>query len=117
LLAAVVVTVFAFSGKDPVLTLFNWFTNLGALGIILLPALTSAAVVAYFARNRRGENAWNRLVAPAVACAGLGAVFIASLLNFDALLGAEKGSALTWALPGLISPLPSWALPSPSTSA
>ncbi|HEU5023756.1 MAG TPA: APC family permease [Spirillospora sp.] len=101
-LAAVVVTVFAFSGKDPVLTLFNWFTNLGALGVILLLALTSAAVVAYFARDHRGENAWNRLIAPAVACAGLGAVFVASLLNFDALLGAEKGSALTWALPGLI---------------
>ncbi|GAA2146488.1 APC family permease [Actinomadura napierensis] len=101
-LAAVVVTVFAFSGKDPVLTLFNWFTNLGALGVILLLALTSAAVVAYFARDHRGENIWNRLIAPAVACAGLGAVFVASLLNFDALLGAEKGSALTWALPGLI---------------
>ncbi|MBO2462040.1 APC family permease [Actinomadura violacea] len=101
-LAVVVVTVFASTGKDPVLTLFNWFTNLGALGVILLLALTSAAVVAYFARDHRDENAWNRLIAPAVACAGLGAVFVASLLNFDALLGAEKGSALTWALPGLL---------------
>ncbi|WUI01692.1 APC family permease [Spirillospora sp. NBC_00431] len=101
-LAAAVVIVFALSGKDPVLTLFNWFTNLGALGVILLLTVTSAAVVAYFARDRRGENAWNRLIAPAVACLGLGAVFVTSLLNFDALLGAEKGSSLTWVLPGLI---------------
>ncbi|MFI0373747.1 APC family permease [Actinomadura sp. 1N219] len=101
-LAVVVVIAFAFSGKDPVLTLFNWFTNLGALGVILLLTVTSAAVVAYFARDRRGENAWNRLIAPAIACLGLGAVFVTSLLNFDALLGAEKGSALTWVLPGLI---------------
>ncbi|TDD24127.1 APC family permease [Actinomadura sp. KC06] len=101
-LAVVVVVAFAFSGKDPVLTLFNWFTNLGALGVILLLTVTSAAVVAYFARDRRGENAWNRLIAPVIACLGLGAVFITSLLNFDALLGAEKGSALTWVLPGFI---------------
>ncbi|WP_067461138.1 APC family permease [Actinomadura macra] len=100
--AAVVVVVFAASGKDPVLTLFNWFTNLGALGVILLLALTSAAVVVYFAREHRGENAWNRLLAPAVAAVGLGTVFVVSLLNFDALLGAEKGSSLTWVLPGLI---------------
>ncbi|TDD92244.1 APC family permease [Actinomadura rubrisoli] len=101
-LAAAVVVVFALSGKDPVLTLFNWFTNLGALGVILLLTLTSAAVVAYFVRDHRGEHPWNRLIAPALACLGLGAVFIASLLNFDALLGAEKGSSLTWLLPGLI---------------
>ncbi|MUN38831.1 APC family permease [Actinomadura litoris] len=101
-LAAGVVAVFALAGEDPVLSLFNWFTNLGALGVIALLALTSASVVGYFARDHRGENTWNRLAAPALAFLGLGAVFVVSLLNFDALLGAEKGSPLTWVLPGLI---------------
>lgn len=77
-------------------------TALGALGVIPLLAVTSAAVVVYFLRDAQGENAWNRLIAPALAGAGLGVVFVTAPLNFDALLGTEKGSALTWVLPGLI---------------
>lgn len=57
--------------------------------------------MAYFARGHCGENAWNRLIAPPTAW-DWAAVFITSLLNFNALLDAEKGSALTWVLPGLI---------------
>ncbi|WP_067815697.1 APC family permease [Actinomadura kijaniata] len=101
-LAAVVVAAFALSGGDPVLTLFNWLTNLGALGVILLLALTSAAVVGYFHRDARGENAYSRLVAPVVAGVGLAAVFATSLLNFDALLGADRGAALIWVLPAAL---------------
>lgn len=102
ILAIAVVVVFAASGKDPVLTLFNWFTNLGALGVMLLLALTSAAVVAFFLKDARNENAWNRLVAPVLAGLGLAALFVVCLRNFDALLGADKNSPLVWVLPGLI---------------
>ncbi|MFC6883880.1 MULTISPECIES: APC family permease [Actinomadura] len=101
-LAVLAVAAFAAAGEDPVLTLFNWFTNLGALGVILLLALTSAAVVRHFARDPRGENAWNRLAAPVLSGLGLAAVFVACLLNFDALLGADRDSALVWLLPGLL---------------
>ncbi|MCP2341856.1 APC family permease [Actinomadura rupiterrae] len=101
-LAIAVVVVFAASGKDPVLTLFNWFTNLGALGVMLLLALTSAAVVAYFLKDARGENLWNRLIAPVLAALGLAALFVVCLRNFDALLGADKNSPLVWILPGTI---------------
>jgi len=101
-LAAVAVAAFALAGQDPVLALFNWLTNLGALGVIFLLALISVAVVGYFARDRRGEHAWNRLIAPIVSGVGLVVVFVLALLNFGALLGAAQGSVLTWALPGLI---------------
>jgi amino acid transporter len=101
-LATVVVAGFASSGKDPMLTFFSWFTNLGALGVILLLVLTSAAVVGFFSRDRRGEHAWNTVIAPIASAVGLTGVFVLALLNFDALLGAERGSALTWVLPSLI---------------
>lgn len=68
MLAAVVVTVFAFSGNNLGPALFNWFTNLGVLDAILLLTLSSAAAVASFADDHHGENAWNCLVAPPVAC-------------------------------------------------
>ncbi|MFI7707778.1 APC family permease [Nonomuraea sp. NPDC049480] len=101
-LAAAVVVAFALSGGDPMLTFFSWFTNLGALGVILLLVLTSAAVAGFFARDRRGEHAWNTMIAPIASGIGLAVVFVLALLNFGALLGSEQGSMLTWVLPGLI---------------
>ena len=44
-LAIVVLAIFALSDQDPVLTLFTWLTNLGALAVMLLLALASFAVV------------------------------------------------------------------------
>jgi hypothetical protein len=43
--ALLVVGAFAVAGADPVLKLFTWLTNLGALGVLLLMTVTSFAVV------------------------------------------------------------------------
>ena len=50
-LALTVVIIFAIAGADPVLKLFTWLTNLGALGVLLLMSTTSFAVVGYFRLN------------------------------------------------------------------
>src|SRR5690606_1687139 len=47
-IAAVVVLIFAIIGDDPTETLFNWFTNFGALGVILLLVITSVSVIGFF---------------------------------------------------------------------
>ncbi|OPC78675.1 amino acid permease [Embleya scabrispora] len=102
-LAAAVVLVFAVLDRDPMATLFNWFTNLGALGVMLLLVLTSLAVIAFFLRHGAdGENVWSRLLAPAVAAVLLAGVFVAALDNFGVLLGVDSGSALRWVLPALV---------------
>lgn len=101
-LAVVVVVVFAALDKDPVLALFTWLTNLGALGVILLLVAISVAVLGFFGRDHRGENLWNRILAPVISGLGLGVVFVACLMNFDVLLGTDSDSALSWGLPGLI---------------
>ncbi|WP_411138480.1 hypothetical protein [Streptomyces sp. C10] len=98
-LAGLTVAVFAVTGLDPLATLFTWLTNLGALGVIFLLTVVSAAVIGFFARNKRGEGLWSRVLAPVLGGIALGAVFLTALINFDVLLGAAKDSALTWSLP------------------
>ncbi len=86
LIAASVVAIFALSDNDPVLELFTWLTNLGALGVIALLALASFAVVGYFSRHPHGETTWTSRVSPALAGIGLTAVFIIALSNFNLLI-------------------------------
>ncbi len=86
LIAAVIIFIFWQSDGDPVLEVFTWLTNLGALGVTLLLALASFAVVGYFSRNPHSETAWTSRIAPALAGLGLTAVFILVLSNFNLLI-------------------------------
>ena len=86
LIAATVVAIFALSDNDPILELFTWLTNLGALGVFLLLALASFAVVGYFSRHPHGETAWTSRIAPAIAGVLLSAVFVVALSNFNVLI-------------------------------
>jgi amino acid transporter len=86
LLAFVIIAIFALSDSDPVLQLFTWLTNLGALGVLLLLALSSFAVVGYFRSDRRGETAWTVQAAPAIAGTLLLGIFVVALFNFNVLI-------------------------------
>ena len=65
--ALVVIGGCALTHQNPMARLFFWGGTTGGLGIIVLLAATSVAVIAFFARDPRGENAWRRLAAPALA--------------------------------------------------
>jgi len=83
----VVVGVFAIADADPVLKLFTWLTNLGALGVLLLMATTSFAVVGYFRRNPdAGVSGWAGRIAPALAGVALLVVLVLGVLNFNVLI-------------------------------
>jgi amino acid transporter len=87
LLALVVVGLFAIADEDPVLKLFTWLTNLGALGVLLLMAITSFAVVAFFNRKPAEDlSPWRTLFAPALAGVLLTAVLVLGVLNFNVLI-------------------------------
>jgi len=71
----------------------------GGFGILVLLALTAVAVVLFFARDHRGENAWRRLVAPALAAVALTGIVVLATLHYATLLGVPAGADAAWALP------------------
>jgi amino acid transporter len=86
-LALVVVGAFAIAGADPVLKLFTWLTNLGALGVLLLMAVTSFAVVAFFRRRPDLElGAWSTRIAPLLAGIALVVILVLGVANFNVLI-------------------------------
>lgn len=108
-LALVVVVIFVIAGAGselgelyPVVTLFTWLTNAAAFGLVFLLAVTSVAVVAWFARNPHGRGIGTRVVAPVIAAIGLFAVFVLILMNFDVMIGAEGPSLLVIIMPAII---------------
>jgi amino acid transporter len=90
---------YALGGWPPMTDLFFWLGTTGGFGIILLLALTSVAVIAFFARDPRGENPWQRLIAPAIAAVLLTGIIVLAIAHFATLLGTGPGSPATWALP------------------
>jgi amino acid transporter len=95
---AVIVT-YAVAGWDPLVQLFFWGGTSGGLGVLLLIAVTSVAVLAFFVRHPAGENPWRRIAAPTLAIAGLAAVVWLALAHFGTLLGVDDGHPLRWGVP------------------
>ncbi|WP_335976367.1 MULTISPECIES: APC family permease [Streptomycetaceae] len=114
LVALVVVAVFAVTdhgsfgpqGPDPtapVLRLFTWAGNVGALGVVLLMAMAAVAVIVFFVkRGAAAVQGW-RLVTSGLAAIGLLVIFGYSVKDFAVLLGADPGHGLRWILPGIIA--------------
>ncbi|MBL3687513.1 APC family permease [Leucobacter zeae] len=86
----------------PVLTMFTWLTNTGAMGLVLLMAVIAAAVIGFFRRDRRGLGMWTTLVAPLVSGALLAWVFIMIIANFHVQMGQEAPTAATYVLPIIV---------------
>ncbi|MEU7136202.1 APC family permease [Streptomyces sp. NPDC046261] len=86
----------------PVLRLFTWMGNVGALGVIVLMAAASAAVIVFFVRRGAARAQAPRLIASGVAGLILLIIVGYAVKDFDVLLGAGPGGALSWILPGLI---------------
>jgi amino acid transporter len=101
-LAAAVVALFALFGADPVLQLFTWLSGVAAVGVVLLMAGTSAAVVGFFRNRPAGGTLWQRAVAPTLATIALVALVALLIGNFDSLLGTDPTSPLRWILPALV---------------
>lgn len=94
-IAVVLVLPFALAGKDPVLTLFSWFSGVAVLGIMLLYLLTSVSVIVFFRRGRLDTRRWNTLIAPALGALGIAGAIWLILANFPTLIGGDSGTA-TW---------------------
>jgi amino acid transporter len=97
--ALAVIAAYAAGGLPPMADLFFWLGTTGGLGIILLLAATSAAVIAFFGRDPHGENIWRRLIAPALAAVLLSGIAVLAIGHYAILLGVGPGAVAAWALP------------------
>ncbi|WGP09209.1 APC family permease [Streptomyces sp. SH5] len=107
--SVVIIAAFAFTDDNPVgdptapvLRLFTWMGNVGALGVILLMAAASFAVIAFFVKRGAGRAQAPRLVASALAGLALLTIAVFTVRDFDVLVGSGPGSALHLLLPGVI---------------
>jgi len=94
-----VIVAYALGGWTPMTDLFFWLGTTGGFGVLILLALTAIAVIAFFARDPRGETAWPRLIAPALAAVLLAIIVVLAVLHYGTLLGVPAGATAAWALP------------------
>ncbi|MGK9148392.1 APC family permease [Plantibacter flavus] len=85
--AAVLIVVFAALGLDPVLQVFTWFAGVATLAIAILMAVTSLAVIVYFARTKQDRRLWNTVVAPGLGLIGLVGSAVVITVYFPMLVG------------------------------
>ncbi|MEV5886466.1 APC family permease [Streptomyces sp. NPDC052020] len=107
--SAAVVTGFALADDNPagdptapVLHLFTWGGNIGALGVIVLMAAASVSVVVFFARRGAARAQAVRIATSSLAAIALLVIAGYTVKDFDVLVGAGPGSSLSWVLPGII---------------
>jgi amino acid transporter len=96
-----VIVIYAIAGWDPILYLFFTIGVTGGFGVLVLIALTSIAVVAFFAREPSGENVWRRTIAPVLAAILLVVTVFLGVVNYDFLLGLPDPEPLRWILPAI----------------
>lgn len=93
----VFVVAFIIAGADPLLTITASMTGFGTLAIVGLQAAAAISIVVFF-RRRSDPRLWSTAIAPALGGAGLVAVFILAVVNFDTLAGTDAPaiSLLPW---------------------
>jgi amino acid transporter len=97
--AGLVIVAYAEGGWDPMTHLFFWWGGTGGFGVLVLLTATALAVITFFARDHRGENLWQRLIAPGAALLLLAAIVVLAVQHYALLLGVSAGSPAAWILP------------------
>ncbi|MGW8728255.1 APC family permease [Streptomyces sp. NPDC055808] len=86
----------------PVTHLLTWTAGLGALGVILLMAASSLAVIVLLVRRGAARARMWRLLATGAAGIALLGIAAYTVRQFHVLVGAGPGDAVNWVLPGTV---------------
>ncbi|WP_193105430.1 APC family permease [Brachybacterium sp. FME24] len=86
-MTATIVVVSALAQLDPVVEIYTWYSGLGAVGVIVMMALTSIAVVRFGATHHAAPASKPVLVLTGIGGLGLLVVLAISLANFPLLVG------------------------------
>ncbi len=102
--SAVAMTVlggFMLAGADPFGEVYSWLVGVGTVGVLVLMALVSLAVIVFFRRSRLDSRPWHTIIAPLLGVAGLIYALVMSIRQFGVLAGTSSGIAghLYWLIP------------------
>jgi amino acid transporter len=97
--ALAVIVLFAAARWPAMNGLFFGGGAMGGLGVMILLALTSVAVIRYFDSHPGGESLWARMTAPALSALLLGTAIVLAIWHFGTLLGTGPGNPAAWLLP------------------
>ena len=100
-IVAVIVIAVAIGGLDPYLQMGTAAYGLGVLGIVLLQAIASTAVVGFFVKRKEpGVSKWGTIVAPALGAIGLTTGLVFMVKYYSTLTGSKEAwvNALPWLL-------------------
>ncbi len=100
MVAFVTTLVVAALGPDPIGDLQAWFSGAAALGVVLLMAATSLAVIGFFRRTDGRQPVWRTVVAPGVAFLGLACGVCLTVAEFPLLVGTVTGA---WVIGGFVA--------------
>ncbi|MEX3920844.1 MULTISPECIES: APC family permease [Paraburkholderia] len=87
---AVPVGLFVLAGSDPFNIVFSWGSALGTIGIVMLQAVTSFSVAAFFRATKKDTRLWHAFLAPVLGGCGLLSIGIVLIGNLDALAGSDS---------------------------
>jgi amino acid transporter len=88
---------------NPLGQLFYIGGTAGGWAITCVLAVTSAAIAAFFRRERRGEPLWASIILPTLAAVALAVAAVLATWHFGILIGVTPGDNATYALPALFA--------------
>lgn len=97
LVVGVLIVIGAVAGLDPIAEFYTWLAGFASVGVVVLYALTGAAVVTFFARRpqQRAEiGSWRTTIAPGLGALGLLGFLVLILQNLTTLVGGSTPLAV-----------------------
>ena len=94
---------FALAGKDPYIDLYTITAIMGTLALLIVQALCSFSVIAYFRTNHPETRNWFRtLTAPALGGIGMIVAIYLLMKNLDTAAGAASGELVLTLTPYIV---------------
>jgi amino acid transporter len=104
IVSAVLIAAFWIAGKDPYNALYVLLAILGTMAILVVQAVCSFAVLAYFRKNHPESRHWFKtFTAPLVGGVAMLAVVVLLVSNMGVAAGTESGSLVLKATPWIVA--------------
>jgi amino acid transporter len=99
-IVAIVVIPFAIAGKNPYIQMGTALYGLGVIGVIVLEAIASVAIVGFFLKRTEDVSRWGTIVAPSLGALGLTTGLAFMIRYYSTFTGSKEAwiNELPWLL-------------------